>query len=165
MLYSRSALGGCVLITISIPQLCCSGLSMFTEQVQSDMGLSERVRRSFRIQEFGLMQGEIWLFVNASDPSCFGVNGVFKGSFSLRFSESRPGRQQLHGVSCEMIPYHQTCEVCPAMGDSACCPWQGCVSGLSLVSCFWFCSNNVCTSLKKKNGNLFHSEEYKGHSF
>lgn len=107
MLYSHSALGGCALITISIPQLCCSGLSMFTEQVQSDMGL---------------MQGEIWLFVNASDPSCFGVNGVFKGSFSLHFSESRPGRQQLHAVSCEMIPYHQTCEVCPAMGDSACCP-------------------------------------------
>lgn len=75
------------------------------------MGLSERVCRSFRIQEFGLMQGEIWLFVNASDPSCFGVNGVFKGSFSLHFSESRPGRQQLHAVSCEMIPYHQTCEV------------------------------------------------------
>ena len=77
MLYSHSALGGCALITISIPQLCCSGLSMFTEQVQSDMGLSERVCRSFRIQEFGLMQGEIWLFVNALDPSCFGVNGVF----------------------------------------------------------------------------------------
>lgn len=36
------------------------------------------------------------MFVNALDPSCFGVNGVVKDSFTLCFSESRPGKQQLH---------------------------------------------------------------------